>query len=143
MFALITTFLGFLEPSINAFVLLSLGVPSASMMVYNISTEDNIRVIYLGKRSVYLWVAAVICWISDRFCCNMWIRIGFPYLHGFWHILILLASYKGVVLFAYYDVKDNCSSDKALIRYWPSDDFEYGIPYVHLKNKYLNGKEHL
>ena len=141
MFASITTFLGFLEPSINAFILLSLGLPSASMMVYNISTEDNVRVIYLGKRSVYLWVAAVVCWISDRFCCSMWIRIGFPYLHGFWHILILLASYKGVVLFAYYDVKHNYHSDKALIRYWPSDNFECGLPYVHFKPAYLIEKQ--
>ena len=141
--AIITTFLGFLEPSINAFVLISLGVPSASMMVYNVTKEEDTRVISLGKRSVVLWIAAVLCWVSDRFWCNMWLRIGFPYLHGFWHILIFFASFKGVVLFAYYDVKNNHHLDKVLIRYWPSDTFEYGIPYVKLKYELLNNKQHL
>lgn len=142
MFSTITTFLGMIEPSINAFVLLTLGVPSASMMVYKISREENIRVMSLGKRCLYLWIAAVLCWISDRFSCNMWTRIGFPYLHGLWHILIFLASYKGVVLYAYYDMENMYLLDKALIRYWPSDNFECGLPYVHFKNAYLIEKQH-
>ena len=136
------TYLGFLQPSLNAFFLMTLGVPSSSLLVYNLRSEDEARVTSLGKRSLVFWVAGVFCWISDRMYCDMWSNLGFPYLHGFWHVLIFLAAYTAVVLFAYFDVKNNNPHERALIRYWPVDTFEFGIPFVHLKHYNLNTKEH-
>ena len=63
-----------------------------------------------------LWVSAVLCWMSDRLLCGFWTRLGFPYLHGFWHVLIFLASYTGVVLFAYFDVKNNHPYEQPVIK---------------------------
>ena len=143
LFTAVSTYLGFLQPSINAFFLMTLGVPATSLLVYNLRSEEEARVTSLGKRSVVFWVAGVLSWISDRMCCDMWLRLGFPYLHGFWHVLIFLAAYTAVVLFAYYDVKINHPLDEAIIRYWPLDTFEFGIPYVQLKHSQLKNKQHL
>ena len=43
--------------------------------------------------------------------------LGFPYLHGFWHVLIFLASYTAVVLFSYFDVKYNHHHETPEIRW--------------------------
>ena len=121
---------------------MTLGLPSASLIIYNLRSEEEPRVISLGKRSLIFWVTGVLCWISDRMCCEMWTNLGFPYLHGFWHVLIFLAAYTAVVLFAYFDVTHNHPHERALIQYWPRDSFELGIPYVQLKSYNLNKKEH-
>ena len=112
------------------------------LRIYNLKQEDDPRVTSLGKRSVIFWVTAVICWINDKLYCEVWSNIGFPYLHGFWHVLIFLASYTAVVLFAYFDVKHNHPHEVPMIQYWPKDTFELGIPYVKLKNYHWNKKEH-
>lgn len=96
----------------------------------------------LGRRSFIFWLTAVLCWINDRLYCEIWSSLGFPYLHGFWHVLIFLAAYTAVVLFAYFDVKQNHPHETPLIQYWPIDSFELGIPYCQLKSYHLNKKEH-
>ena len=110
--------------------------------IYNLRTEEEARVTSLGRRSFIFWLTAVLCWINDRLYCEIWSSIGFPYLHGFWHVLIFLAAYTAVVLFAYFDVKQNHPHETPLIQYWPIDSFELGIPYCQLKSYHLNKKEH-
>ena len=110
--------------------------------VYNLKREDDLRVTSLGRRSVIFWVTAVLCWINDRLYCEAWSSIGFPYLHGIWHVLIFIAAYTAVVLFAYFDVKQNHPHERPIIQYWPRESFELGIPYVQLKSYHLNKKEH-
>jgi len=129
-FSIISTFLGFIQPVVNAFILLTLGVPTLCLLVMELKTEDDLRVISLGRRTITLWVLAVACWVNDRMFCSWWASVGFPYLHGAWHILIFLASYTAVVLFAYFEVKNNMDSDTPVLRYYPSDDFQLGVPYV-------------
>ena len=110
--------------------------------IYNLKQEEEPRVTSLGKRSIFFWVTAVICWLNDRLYCEVWSNIGFPYLHGFWHVLIFLAAYTAVVLFAYFEVKHNHPHEVPMIEYWPKDSFELGIPFVQLKRYHLNKKEH-
>ena len=45
-----------------------------------------------------------------------WASVGFPYLHGAWHILIFLASYTAIVLFAYFEVKNNYRTETPLLK---------------------------
>ena len=106
----------------NAFILLTLGVPTLCLLVMELKVEDNLRVISLGRRTITLWVLAVVCWVNDRMFCSWWASVGFPYLHGAWHILIFLASYTAVVLFAYFEVKNNMHSETPIIR-WILVDF--------------------
>ena len=82
------------------------------MMRYHV---DSIKPKHLLFMAV-LWVSAVLCWMSDRLLCGFWTALGFPYLHGFWHVLIFLASYTGVVLFAYFDVKNNNPCEQPVIK---------------------------
>ena len=73
--------------------------------------------------------------------------MGVPFLHGIWHILISLAGYIMIVLFAYFDTADNTgytefffkkggknsdTSRLATLEYWPLPDFQLGVPYVKL-----------
>jgi len=144
-FSFISTFLGFLQPAVNAPCLLLLGIPAFILMVLQLKVEEDNRVISLGKRSIFFWVLAVTCWINDKIFCDVWVSVGFPYLHGVWHILIFLASYTAIVLFAYFDVKNHMPWETPLLRYYPVDDFQLGIPYVLIKKKEYtngNGKNH-
>ena len=115
---LAATYMAFIKPSINAFFLMTLGIPSTVVLAYNLRREEDPRVTSLGRRSIVFWVASVTCWLSDRLYCDLWSSLGFPYLHGFWHFLIFLASYTAVVLFAYFDVKLNHQHERPEIRYY-------------------------
>lgn len=93
------------------------------------------RVYRLGVRSCAVWLLSVSCWINDRLFCEAWSSINFPYLHGLWHILIFIASYTVCVLFAYFSVSDEKPLQKPVLKYWPRNDFELGIPYVAIQDK--------
>lgn len=95
--------------------------------------DNNTRIHRLGIRCALVWVLAVFCWINDRLLCDAWSSISFPYLHGLWHIFIFIASYTACVLFAYFSVREERPLEKAVLRYWPRNDFELGIPYVCIK----------
>ena len=51
------------------------------------------------------------------------------------------ASYTAVVLFAYFDVKNNHPNEQPIIRYWPIDSFEFGIPYVQIRGHFPSTPE--
>ncbi|XP_040568246.1 alkaline ceramidase [Lepeophtheirus salmonis] len=130
---LMSTVLGFIAPSLNAFFLMTMNMPASAFLIYNLRKEKESRIQNLGKRSIGFWLIAIFCWVNDRVLCDIWISIQFPYLHGFWHIFIFIASYSSVVLFAYFDVKNNYPLKEPSVKYWPSDSFELGIPYVQLR----------
>jgi len=133
LLATISTGLGFLQPVVNAFILMTLGVPALFLLSMELREEQDLRVLSLGRRCIAFWCVAVTCWINDRMFCSWWAGLGFPYLHGAWHIFIFLASYTAVVLFAYYEVKNNMKSETPVLRYYPSNQFQLGVPYVLLK----------
>merc|ERR1711923_530883 len=110
-----------------------LGVPTVALLLLELKAESDVRVLSLGRRCVVFWCMAIVCWFNDRIFCSWWASLGFPYLHGAWHILIFLASYTAAVLFAYFDVRNNRKLDIPLLRYFPSDPFELGVPFVQLK----------
>jgi len=141
IFTMVTTFLGFIYPFVNAFFLLSLGVPSTSLLIYNLNQENDLRVRYLGRRSVIFWSLAVMFWISDIIFCEIWLKISFPYLHSIFHVVMCIACCNAIVLFAYFEVKQYFPDERPTIQYWPEKSFELGIPYVQLKSYSLNPKE--
>ncbi|XP_055339586.1 alkaline ceramidase-like isoform X2 [Paramacrobiotus metropolitanus] len=120
------------KPVINAFALMAFGLPITVLLVIEMRRCRNARIHQLASRTMALFAAAVICWINDRLFCDVWTRLHFPYLHGFWHILVFLASYACCVLFAYFDAKEVAPQLAPRLRYWPVDTFEFGIPYVTL-----------
>ncbi|XP_065356993.1 alkaline ceramidase isoform X2 [Calliphora vicina] len=96
------------------------------------------RVYRLGLRSTAVWLIAVICWINDRMFCDVWSSISFPYLHGFWHVFIFIAAYTVLVVYAYFYVENELPQRRPLLKYWPVNDFELGIPFISIRNP---GKE--
>jgi len=118
-----------------------LTVPSIALMVMQLSTEVNMRIINLGKRSIGIICMALVAWINDRFFCSYWAGIGFPYLHGVWHILIFLSSYSSIVLFAYCDVINHMPDKLPILMYYPCDQFQLGVPFVFVKQKVVSLEE--
>ena len=102
---------------------------------YNLKRENDLRVISLGKRTIIFWAVAVTSWICDKFLCNYLLSLGYPYLHGIWHVMVFFASYTSVVLFAFFDAKNVHIEVIPKIRYWPKDTFELGIPFVFVKKR--------
>ena len=100
----------------NAFILITFGIPGIWVMVHELKSEYDPRILSLGRRCITMWLLAVTCWVNDRFFCSWWASVGFPYLHGAWHVLIFLASYTAAVLFAYFDVKNNMIWETPVLR---------------------------
>lgn len=50
-----------------------------------------------------------------------------------WHIFVFLAAYTATVLFAYFSVRDEKPEQVPILKYWPRDSFELGIPYVTIR----------
>ncbi|XP_011876860.1 PREDICTED: alkaline ceramidase [Vollenhovia emeryi] len=131
---LIATGLALIHPAVNAFALMSLGVPAFGFLVMELKRTTSIRVYRLGLRCGAMWILAVVCWLNDRLFCDTWLSLNFPYLHALWHLFIFIASYTAAVLFAYFAVKDEKPQQLPVLRYWPRDDFELGIPYVTIRS---------
>jgi len=96
-----------------------------------VSFRENERRVYrLGLRCGAAWATSVICWLNDRLLCDVWSGLNFPYLHGLWHVFIFIASYTLCVLFAYFAARDEKPHQRPVLKYWPLNNFELGIPYV-------------
>ncbi|XP_058797303.1 alkaline ceramidase [Phymastichus coffea] len=134
MATLVATVLATFHPAINAFALMTLGIPAFGFMILELRRTKSARVYRLGLRCGAVWVLAVTCWLNDRLFCDTWLNLNFPYLHALWHLLIFIASYTAAVLFAYFTVKDEKPHQSPILKYWPRDDFELGIPYVTIKS---------
>nr|CAD7430762.1 unnamed protein product [Timema monikensis] len=134
VFALIATFLAVLHPIANAFALMTLGLPAFLLLIHELKRCESGRVYRLGIRCAAVWLLAVACWLNDRLFCETWLALNFPYLHALWHILIFIASYTALVLFAYFAVKEERPDTTPVLRYWPREDFELGVPYVTIRS---------
>ncbi|XP_037806153.1 alkaline ceramidase isoform X1 [Lucilia sericata] len=134
VFALTATGLSIWKPIVNAFVLMGMGVPTMVMLYKELKRVQDQRVYRLGLRSTAVWLIAVICWINDRMFCDVWSSISFPYLHGFWHVFIFIAAYTVLVVYAYFYVENELPQRRPLLKYWPVNDFELGIPFISIRN---------
>ncbi|EZA55626.1 hypothetical protein DMN91_007694 [Ooceraea biroi] len=131
---LIATGLALVHPAVNAFALMSLGIPAFGFLIVELKRTTSMKVYRLGLRCGAVWVLAVACWLNDRLFCDTWLNLNFPYLHALWHLFIFIASYTAAVLFAYFSVQDEKPQQSPVLRYWPRDDFELGIPYVTIRS---------
>ena len=96
-------------------------------------SSNNPRAIRLGIRCAILWILAIICWVNDRMFCDMWSTVNFQYFHAIWHILIFNASYPACVLFCLFHAYYDFPQKRPVLMYWPSDNCEYGVPYIYFK----------
>lgn len=131
--SLICTWLGFLYPVANAFVLLLTSAPFVFMLFAELKRCRDYRVIRLGFACAGWWFVAVLFWVNDRVFCDVWTSISFPYLHCAWHILIFIASYTGCVLGSYFYAANEFPQLRPTVSYWPCWSQNLGLPYIVLK----------
>ncbi|XP_041975713.1 alkaline ceramidase [Aricia agestis] len=134
--SIVCTGLLVMHPKANAFALMTLAVPAMSFLFMELNRVKCPRVYRLGLRCAAVCFLAMFCWIIDRMFCDAWLSINFPYMHGIWHVLIFIASYTALVLFAYFNVSDERPEQTPQLRYWPRNDFELGVPYIVIKHPY-------
>ncbi|EDV27078.1 uncharacterized protein TRIADDRAFT_23096 [Trichoplax adhaerens] len=135
----ITTILSCIKPEINAFVLLSFGLPFVVIAAREVRRCKCQRVKQLCCSGVLWWCLAVICWISDRCFCDLWLALKFPYLHCAWHLLIAVSSYIGCVICAYIFAANETPELSPKLVYWPVDN-QLGLPYVRINSGKRNHK---
>ncbi|KAJ7389328.1 Hydrolyzes the sphingolipid ceramide into sphingosine and free fatty acid [Desmophyllum pertusum] len=131
--SLICTWLGFVYPVANAFVLMVVGTPFPFMLFAEMKSSNNSRIKRLGKVGTVWWILAVLFWINDRAFCDIWRSVSFPYLHCAWHIMICIAIYIGCVLGSYFYVETELPQLRPTLSFWPSWSSGWGIPYIALK----------
>ena len=88
----------------------------------------------MTRRCAACFLAAVAFWISDKFGCDVTSRCGLYHLHAVWHLLIAIASYQVLVVFAYY-LAAKRNDVQAVLQTWPSEDWtRLGVSYVTFRH---------
>ncbi|TSY41752.1 Protein ENL [Bagarius yarrelli] len=129
----ITTLLSFVKPTANAYALNFFALHILYSVCVELKSCSDQRVLRLARASIGLWVLAISCWVSDRFGCSFWQKLNFCYLHGIWHILIVVATAYGSTLIAYLDANREIPYSHPELQYWPRDNWTLGLPYIRLR----------
>ncbi|CAF1085432.1 unnamed protein product [Adineta steineri] len=138
---IIVTCLSIIYPYANAFALMILGLPSTAFLAIHLSRCDNRRIKNLGIHCLGMWGVAVTIWICDRLFCSFWLSISFPYLHAFWHVLIIFSSNEAIVVCAYLVVKYQYPQANLILHAWPNEQWGcFSLPYLkfHDDGSYLS-----
>lgn len=135
------TFLCFLNPILNAYFLMIFSIPIIAFISYLLKGAPKI-IKRLGNRIFFAWFLAVFFWLIDRVFCNIWLKIGIPYFHAVFHILIFIASHKTIVLYSYFTAQSRVPNLKPILVFWPSSiKNEYlAIPYIDFEFSKSNNK---
>lgn len=134
------TLAAFINPVMNAILLQMFAIPMLYLIYIKMQKCRNWTVIRLTAAAIAWWALAVTCWINDRFFCTVWTNmllpsgLGYLQLHSWWHLLIVLGSYLGVVLLSYFRALEAVPERRPRISYWPelSWAWEVGVPFVKL-----------
>ncbi|XP_043102301.1 alkaline ceramidase 1 [Puntigrus tetrazona] len=129
----ISTLSSFVKPTANAYALNCFAIHILYSLFVELRSCTDERVLRLAWASIGLWVLAISCWISDRFGCSFWQKLDFCYLHGIWHILIVVATAYASTLVAYLDASLEIPYSLPDLQYWPRNNWSIGLPYIVLK----------
>lgn len=126
----------FIKPSLNAFALMSYSIPGIAI-IYNEGVKSELT--FCTKSPFVIlsfWIAASICWFSDRLLCDFWLYLGMPYLHAAFHLLSSIAAYRVFVMFSLLDIyrRRDTHNYTAVIKYFPWKS-RFSLPYITLKDK--------
>ncbi|XP_006896486.1 PREDICTED: alkaline ceramidase 1 [Elephantulus edwardii] len=130
----VSTFLSFLRPTANAYVLNSIAIHILYMVHREYKKTINKEFRRIIQVSVVLWACALTSWISDRLLCSFWQRINFFYLHSIWHVLISITFPYAMVAMALMDSKYEMPGHTLKVRYWPQENWPLALPYVEVRS---------
>uniref|UniRef100_A0A8R1TJT4 Alkaline ceramidase n=1 Tax=Onchocerca volvulus TaxID=6282 RepID=A0A8R1TJT4_ONCVO len=127
----------FLEPSLNALALMFFSIPSITVIYHEAANAGIPEIISFPRKILTLWIAASICWISDRVFCNFWLFLGIPYFHALFHLLSSLAVYNVFIMFSLIDICRHSDEHqyKCRIKYFPEKGL-VRLPYIALNLDY-------
>ncbi|XP_062965075.1 alkaline ceramidase 1 [Cynocephalus volans] len=128
----LSTFLSFLRPTVNAYALNSIALHILYIVCQEYRKTSNKELRHLIEVSVVLWAFALTSWISDRFLCSFWQWIHFSYLHSIWHVLISITFPYAMVSMALVDASYEMPDQTLKVHYWPRDTWPVGLPYVEI-----------
>ncbi|VBB31902.1 unnamed protein product [Acanthocheilonema viteae] len=74
---LVSTFC-FVKPSLNALVLMLWSIPSVAIIHHEAANAGIPEIISFPRKISILWIAASICWVSDRAFCDFWLLLEVP-----------------------------------------------------------------
>ncbi|XP_010153379.1 PREDICTED: alkaline ceramidase 1 [Eurypyga helias] len=129
----ISTLMSFIKPALNAYALNCIAFHLLYLMCRELKKCNDKRVHRMAATMIVWWVLAISSWISDRWFCELWQAINFPYFHSFWHVLIAMSLFYCFPLVMYFDVNYEMPSFKPKLGYWPSDSWPIVVPYVVLE----------
>ncbi|KAM6218889.1 alkaline ceramidase 1 [Rhynchocyon petersi] len=130
----VSTFLSFLRPTVNAYVLNSIAIHIIYIVIQEYKKANSQEFRHVTQVSVILWATALTSWISDQLLCSFWQRIHFFYLHSIWHVLISITFPFGMVALALVDAKYEMPGHTLKVRYWPRDTWTLALPYVEVRS---------
>ncbi|CAG9537201.1 unnamed protein product [Cercopithifilaria johnstoni] len=136
MAVVVSTFC-FVKPSLNSLVLMLWSIPGIAIIHYEAPNAGIPEITGFPRKISILWIAASICWVSDRMFCDFWLLLGTPYFHALFHLLSSLAAYNVFIMFSLIDI---CrSSDKhqysCRIKHFPENGL-IKLPYIVLNVGY-------
>ncbi|XP_037680106.1 alkaline ceramidase 1-like [Choloepus didactylus] len=134
----VSTFLSFLRPTVNAYVLNCVGLHITYMMVQEYKKTNNKDIRHLVEVSMVLWAFALTSWLSDRFLCSFWQRIHFFYLHSIWHVFISFTFPYSITTMVLVEGSYEMPGQILKVRYWPRDTWPVGLPYVEIQDDNKN-----
>ncbi|XP_006904199.1 alkaline ceramidase 1 [Pteropus alecto] len=135
---MVSTFLSFLRPTVNAYALNSIAVHILYIVFREYKKTSNKELQHLIEVSVVLWAFAFTSWISDLLLCSFWRQINFSYMHSIWHVLISITFPYGMVTMALVDARYEMPDQTLKVRYWPRDTWPVGLPYVEIIGDHKN-----
>ncbi|XP_007952682.1 alkaline ceramidase 1 [Orycteropus afer afer] len=130
----VSTFLSFLRPTINAYALNSIAIHILYIVIQEYKKTSNKELRRIIEVSIVLWAIALTSWISDRLVCSFWQQINFSYLHSIWHVLISITFPYGMVAMALVDARYEMPGQTLKVHYWPRDTWVVGLPYVEIRS---------
>ncbi|XP_004277312.1 alkaline ceramidase 1 isoform X2 [Orcinus orca] len=130
----VSTFLSFLTPMINAYALNSIALHVVYVVAQEYKKTSNKELRRLIEVTMVSWAFAFTSWISDCWLCSFWQWINFSYLHSIWHVLISITFPYGIVIMAMVDATYEMPDKTLKVCYWPRDTWPMGLPYVEISD---------
>ncbi|CAD5212922.1 unnamed protein product [Bursaphelenchus okinawaensis] len=138
----LVSLLCFIKPSLNAFALMIVSIPSG-FMIYQEGIKNGFPAAEKFTWRVFTcWGLAIAFWLADRLFCDFWLYLGTPYLHAMFHLLSSMAAYNIFVMFGLLEInrREGLHDFDAEIRYFPTDfetnkPLRWSVPYLALVRK--------
>ncbi|XP_044274995.1 alkaline ceramidase 1 [Varanus komodoensis] len=130
---ILCTFLSFVKPVFNAYLLNCIALHLFYMTYLELRGCNNPRVHHLAVSMAILWGIAISCWLVDKLLCGFCQKINFTYFHSLWHIFIAISVQHCITLVIYFDVLFRAPGTQPQIVHWPCASSPVTLPYLSLQ----------